>query len=93
MASICLNNECTKGHNYYEVPHPWFQIKALKIISMLTTNKNPKFKPMLTNVLNKIMNQNQISDVKNKNNINASILFEAVNVVIKYKRVLPLDIC
>jgi hypothetical protein len=62
------------------------------VLSLLTPNKQPGFKPVLTQVLQKIVNSDHVSSVKNRNNIQGAILFEAIKVIIRYKKILSLDL-
>lgn len=45
---LVIDGDCPKDHQYYMINHPWIQIKALKILSILSTNKDPNFKPLLS---------------------------------------------
>ena len=47
---------------------------------------------MLTQVLNQIINSDHQSQVKNKNNIQGGILFEAIKVIIKYKKQIEINL-
>lgn len=92
LQKLILTEGCGSAYQYYTVPHPWVQIKALKILAILSTNKDPSFKPMLSQVLNKIINSDHQSVVKNKNNIQGAILFEAIKVIIKYKKQIEMNL-
>lgn len=74
------------------INHPWIQIKALKILSILSTNKDPNFKPLLSQVLDRIINSDHVTTVKNRNNIQGAILFEAIKVIIRYKKIISINI-
>ncbi len=92
LYNLVVSENCPDDHKYYLIPNPWIQIKALKILSTLSINKDPQFRPILTQVLEKILNSHQVSSIKNKNNTQGAILFEAINVIIRYKRVIMLSL-
>ena len=92
LNNLVVKGKCEEDHKYYLIPHPWLQIKSLKILSILSINKDSNFKPVLSTVLDKILDSHQISQIKNKNNTQGAILFEAINVIIRYKRVISLSL-
>ena len=92
LNNVVVNESCPQDYLHYLVPHPWLQIKALKILSMLSVRKEPEFLQYLSKILQKILSRTTLSTVKNKNNTEYSILFEAVQVIIRYKAVIDLDL-
>ena len=92
LSTLVVGKECSSDFLHYMVPHPWLQVKALKILGQLTVSKDPEFVSLLNVVLAEIVNKTAISDVKNKKYTEYSILFESINVIIRYKRVIDLDL-
>ena len=92
LSKLVVGKNCSKDFLHFMVPHPWLQIKALKILSQLTVSKDPEFLSLLNVVLTEIISKTVIGGVKNKKITEYSILFEAINVIIKYKRVIDLDL-
>lgn len=92
LSSVIVNENCPAEYLHYKVPHPWLQIKALKILSMLSVRKEPEFVTLLKRIVQKILARTTLTNIKNKDNTEYSILFEAVNVIIRYKAVVELDL-
>lgn len=92
LSALVVGKQCSADFLHYMVPHPWLQVKALKILGQLTVSKDPEFLSLLNVVLAEIVSKTGISTVKNKKYTEYSILFEAINVIIRYKRVIDLDL-
>lgn len=92
LSNLVVGKNCSKDYLHFMVPHPWLQIKALKILGQLTVSKDPEFLSLLTVTLTEIIGKTVVGGVKNKKITEYSILFEAINVIIKYKRVIDLDL-
>lgn len=92
LSNLIVNENCPGEYLHYKVPHPWMQIKGLKILSLLSVRKEPEFVVLLKKIIQKILARTNLTNVKNRDNTEYSILFEAVNVIIRYKTVIELDL-
>lgn len=92
LMGVIVNENCPPEYTHYHVPHPWLQIKGLRILSMLSVRKEPEFLANLKRIIQKILSRTTLTNIKNKDNTEYSILFEAVNVIIRYKSVIDLDL-
>ena len=87
---VLKKNACTKEYLYYRTPSPWLQIKFLKFLQFypnaLRDGENDpstrKFIEQLTQVVQKILTDTDVSDSINKSNADHAILFEAVNLIV-----------
>ena len=89
---LAKQKKCPPDYLYYKIPCPWVQIKALKILCVLSVERNSATLRKLTETLKHIIDNTSISGIRNKNNVESAILFEAIQVVIRYKAVIELDI-
>lgn len=92
LNSLVVSENCPQEYQYYKVPHPWLQIKGLRILSLLTVRNEPEFLNLLKRILQKILDRTVVTNIKNKDNTEYSILFEAVKVIIRYKSYLDLNL-
>ena len=92
LNNITVNENCPPEYQYYKVPHPWLQIKALRILSTLTVRNDPDFLNLLKRIIQKTLDRTIVTNIKNKDNAEYSILFEAVKVIIRYKSYLDLNL-
>ena len=92
LHKFAKKKECPPDYLYYKIPCPWIQIKALKILCVLSVERNSSTLRQLTDTLKHIIDNTNISGIKNKNNVESAILFEAIQVVIRYKSVINLDL-
>ena len=89
---LAKKKKCPPDYFYYKIPCPWVQIKALKILCVLSVERNSSTLRKLTETLKYIIDNTSISGIKNKNNVESAILFEASQGVIRYKAVIELDL-
>lgn len=89
---LAKQKKCPPDYLYYKIPCPWVQIKALKILCVLSVERNSSTLRKLTETLKYIIDNTSISGIRNKNNVESAILFEAIQVVIRYKSVIELDL-
>ena len=89
---LAKQKKCPPDYLYYKIPCPWVQIKALKILCVLSVERNSATLRKLTETLKHIIDNTSISGIRNKNNVESAILFEAIQVVIRYKSVIALDL-
>lgn len=92
LSGVIVSENCPPEYMHYKVPHPWLQIKGLKILSLLSVRKEPEFVGHLKKIVTKILSRTTLTNIKSKDNTEYSILFEAVNVIIRYKTVIDLDL-
>lgn len=92
LQGVIVNENCPPDYMHYKVPHPWLQIKGLKILSHLSVRKEPEFLSYLKRIIQKILSRTTLTNIKSKDNTEFSILFEAVNVIIRYKAIIDLDL-
>ena len=92
LHKLAKQRKCPPDYLYYKIPCPWVQIKALKILCVLSVERNSATLRKLTETLKHIIDNTSISGIRNKNNVESAILFEAIRVVIRYKAVIELDL-
>lgn len=92
LYKLAKKKVCPKDYLYYKIPCPWVQIKALKILYILSVERNSSTLRTLTDTLKHIIDNTSISGIKNKNNVESAILFEAIQVVIRYKSIIDLNL-
>ena len=70
---------------YYLTPCPWLQIRVLKILQLFPPPTDKNLLNMINEVLLNIVTSTEVTKNVNKNNADHAILFEAINLVIRYK--------
>lgn len=80
-----------EDYQYHGVPHPWLQMKCLKCLCYFPVQSDKLFTISLNNVFREIITGINITSTKSKNNVEFSILFEAINLVVKYRYVIDPD--
>lgn len=90
LGMLVIKKACGKEYLYYKTPSPWLQIKLLKFLQLYPNilaeqDADPSSKTstkQLTQVVQKILTETDVSDSINKSNADHAILFEAVNLIV-----------
>jgi AP-2 complex subunit alpha len=88
---ICEQN-CPPDYRYYGIPCPWVQIKALKILSLLNVPKDSRITNKINGILEIVLASAGVTEDENKNNTIYAILFEALGVIIHYRKTISFDL-
>lgn len=92
LHKIALSDRPASDYLHYGVPHPWLQIKCLKVLQALALRKDKEFVSQLNVVLRKFMGKIQLSQVKSRNNTEFAVSFEAILLIVKYRAVVDFDL-
>jgi len=83
LTRLAKNNACTVDYLYYSTANPWLQVKLLRLLQFFPIPAEATHRSRLTEILVKIITHTEVTKSVNKNNADHSILFEAVNLIIK----------
>jgi AP-2 complex subunit alpha len=87
LTRLVLLREVPKDYLYYNTPCPWLQVKLLKILQHLPAPSDASILAELSENLERIMTRTEVTKSINKNNADHAILFEAINVIIHYHKI------
>ena len=82
-----LSNMHQHAHDYYYymTPCPWLQIRILQVLQRLPGHRlEPNLIEEINAAIRKVFKSTEVTNNKNKNNADHSILFEAIALVLKY---------
>jgi AP-2 complex subunit alpha len=82
---VVVSKEYPPEYVYYNVPNPWLQTRALRLLQFFPEPRDASVKASLREVLVKILNTTEPAKSVNRNNAAHSILFEAINLIIHYE--------
>ena len=68
---------------YHHANAPWFQVQCLRFLQMYDQPSDPIVAKMLQDVLEATLSNTKVTRSVNRNNAEHSVLFEAVNLIIK----------
>jgi AP-2 complex subunit alpha len=80
---------CPADYIYHTTPCPWLQVALLRILQYFPLPEEYMVKSKLNDVLTTILTNTEVTKSVNKNNGEHSVLFEAINIVIKQGEVDP----
>ena len=69
---------------YHHTNAPWFQVQCLRFLQLFPRPPEAGVDSILCETLEKILNGTKITRSVNRNNADHAVLFEAVNLIIKY---------
>jgi len=89
LHKIVITREFPEIYVYYNVPAPWLQVKLLRFVGLFAgLDEDQATKNLVTEVLNKILTNADVTKgqtVNHKNALNL-VLFEAIDLIIKFGR-------
>lgn len=92
LTRLVILREVPKDYLYYNTPCPWLQVKLLKILQNLPPPTETTILVELSESLERIMTRTEVTKSINKNNADHAILFEAINVIIHYHKIVSANL-
>eukprot|EP00605_Chrysophyceae_sp_TOSAG23-4_P001305 GSChrysophyteH1.ASY1.ANO1.1419.1 assembled CDS len=85
LQQLVLIGSCPNEYLYKRVPCPWLQVKLFRALQLLPPPTSDTDRARLNDVLGRVLSKAaDTNKCVNRNNSNHSILFEAINLIIKY---------
>eukprot|EP00940_MAST-03C_sp_MAST-3C-sp2_P002477 g2477.t1 len=86
LQQLVLIGTCPREYVYKKIPCPWLQVKLLRILQFFPMPQRGTSQARLDDVLSRILSRTpETTRDVNRSNSEHSILFEAVNLIIRYK--------
>ena len=85
LQQLVLIGSCPGEYLYKKIPCPWLQVKLLRALSLMELPESSADKARLIDVLSRILSRcPEMQKCINRNNSNHSILFEAIDLIVKH---------
>ena len=85
LQQLVLIGSCPNEYVYKKIPCPWLQVKLLRALQLTELPESSADRARLSDVLTRILSRNsEMQKCVNRNNSNHSILFEAINLIVRH---------
>ena len=83
LTRLAVNKQVSDEYMYHNIPCPWLQVRALKLLQLLPPPANEAMRTRLVEVVGHIFARTEVTKNVNRNNAEHCVLFKAVNLVIR----------
>lgn len=92
LMTVVTKKDLHDSYFYYKIPNPWLQVKIIKTLALLPVPVESSSIRTINEYFNRVIAKSQVSSQTNKNNIENGILFDTIDLLVKYKDIATTDI-
>lgn len=92
LMAVATKKDVHDSYLYYTIPNPWLQVKIIKTLAILPVPVESASIRNINDFFNRIIAKSKVSSQSNRNNIENGILFETIDLLVKYRDIATTDI-